>query len=73
MTSTPFLAGPVQDDAGFGAPFGFAGGEWRLSPCRALYWVEERALVVADLHLEKASWYAGRGQFLPPYDSRETI
>lgn len=69
MTTSAFLAA----DSDFGAPFGFAGGEWRLSPCRALYWAEERALVVADLHLEKASWYATKGQFLPPYDSRETL
>lgn len=61
------------DAAAFGAPFGFAGGEWRLSPCRALWWAQEQALVVADLHLEKASWYASKGQFLPPYDSRETL
>lgn len=40
---------------------------------RALYWPRERSLLVADLHLEKASWYAGHGQMLPPYDSRETI
>jgi DNA ligase-associated metallophosphoesterase len=73
MTSTPFLSAAAEACGDFGAAFGFAGGEWRLSPCRALYWVEERALVVADLHLEKASWYATKGQFLPPYDSRETI
>ena len=24
----------------------------------ALYWPRERALLVADLHLEKGSWYA---------------
>jgi DNA ligase-associated metallophosphoesterase len=37
-------------------------------------WVEaERALVVADLHLEKGSSYAARGQMLPPYDTRETL
>ena len=37
-------------------------------------WVEaERALVVADLHLEKGSSYAMRGQMLPPYDTRETL
>lgn len=69
MTSAPFLSVGTS----FGTPFDFAGGEWRLSPCRALHWVEEQALVVADLHLEKASWYASKGQFLPPYDSRETI
>jgi len=40
---------------------------------RALYWPQERALLVADLHLEKASWYAAGGQMLPPYDSRETL
>lgn len=39
----------------------------------ALYWPRERALLVADLHLEKGSWYAKQGQMLPPYDSRETL
>ena len=40
---------------------------------RALYWERENALIVADLHLEKASFYAQAGQMLPPYDSRETL
>ncbi len=40
---------------------------------RALYWVEQNALLVADLHLEKASFFARSGQMLPPYDSRETL
>lgn len=39
----------------------------------ALYWPAHRALLVADLHLEKASSYAMGGQFLPPYDSRATL
>lgn len=39
----------------------------------ALYWPREAALLVADLHLEKASFYAKGGQMLPPYDSRETL
>ena len=39
----------------------------------ALYWPRERAVLVADLHLEKGSWYAKQGQMLPPYDSRETL
>ena len=55
------------------ASFEFAGQDFALAPSRALYWAEERALLVADLHLEKASWYAQRGQMLPPYDSRETL
>jgi DNA ligase-associated metallophosphoesterase len=37
-------------------------------------WLEaERTLVCADLHLEKGSSYAARGQMLPPYDTRETL
>jgi uncharacterized protein len=39
----------------------------------ALWLPGERTLLVADLHLEKASAYAARGVFLPPYDSRATI
>jgi len=55
------------------APFAFAGQEMLLGGGRALYWPAERALLVADLHLEKASWFAQRGQMLPPYDSRDTL
>ncbi len=54
-------------------PFSFAGEELALIGPRALYWPRERALLVADLHLEKASFYARFGQMLPPYDSRETL
>ncbi len=55
------------------APFAFSGQEFALGPARALYWAEERALLVADLHLEKASYFASHGQMLPPYDSRDTL
>ena len=54
-------------------PFSFAGEEFALVQGRALYWPREQALLVADLHLEKASFYARFGQMLPPYDSRETL
>src|SRR5512139_568276 len=54
-------------------PFSFAGEEFALVQSRALYWPRERALLVADLHLEKASFFARFGQMLPPYDSRETL
>ena len=54
-------------------PFSFAGEEFSLTRGRALYWPRERALLVADLHLEKASFFARYGQMLPPYDSRETL
>ena len=39
----------------------------------ALWWPTERLLAVADLHLEKGSSFAARGQLLPPYDSRATL
>lgn len=39
----------------------------------ALYWPAQRALIVADLHLEKGSAGAGRGLLLPPYDTRATL
>ncbi len=32
-----------------------------------------RTLVVADLHFEKGSAYARRGQLLPPFDTRATL
>lgn len=54
-------------------PFSFANVELRLLAGRALFWPAENALLVADLHLEKASFFAGHGQMLPPYDSRETL
>lgn len=54
-------------------PFSFADQEFVLVDGLALYWPAERALLVADLHLEKASWFAVRGQMLPPYDSRQTL
>lgn len=38
-----------------------------------LYWPLEQTLVVADLHLEKASYFASRGVMLPPYDTAATL
>jgi len=39
----------------------------------AMYCPDHDALVVADLHFEKGSSFARRGQLLPPYDTRELI
>lgn len=47
--------------------------EVMLRASGALWLEAERMLVVADLHLEKGSSYAARGQMLPPYDTRETL
>jgi DNA ligase-associated metallophosphoesterase len=54
-------------------PFSFAGETFHASPDGALFWPAQNALLVADLHLEKASWFARFGQFLPPYDSHATL
>ena len=54
-------------------PFSFAGQTFVPLPSGALFWQAERTLLVADLHLEKASWFARLGQFLPPYDSHATL
>jgi hypothetical protein len=42
-------------------------------PAGALYWPEEKLLIVADLHLEKGSSFAARGVLLPPYDTAATL
>jgi len=54
-------------------PFSFAGHNFAALPGGALWWGERRALIVADLHFEKASWFAKAGQMLPPYDSLATL
>jgi DNA ligase-associated metallophosphoesterase len=54
-------------------PFSFAGQDFAASIDGALFWPTRNALLVADLHLEKASWFARLGQMLPPYDSIATL
>ncbi|HEU4960663.1 MAG TPA: ligase-associated DNA damage response endonuclease PdeM [Sphingomonas sp.] len=53
--------------------FSFAGHAFDALPKGALFWPARRALIVADLHFEKASWFAAAGQMLPPYDSLATL
>jgi DNA ligase-associated metallophosphoesterase len=52
---------------------GVADAPVTLRASGALWMEAEGALVAADLHLEKGSAYAARGQMLPPYDTRETL
>ena len=44
-----------------------------LDASGALYWPAEETLVFADLHFEKGTSFARRGQLLPPYDTRTTL
>lgn len=53
--------------------FLFAGQDMVALGEGALWWPARRALLVADLHLEKGSFYAAHGQLLPPYDTAATL
>src|SRR5262249_49869184 len=75
MSSPARAAAPSYDVAAEG-PEGrvmVAGAETRLRVSGALWLEAERALIVADVHLEKGSAYAARGQLLPPYDTRDAL
>ena len=50
-----------------------AGTTLVADPSGALWWPDERTLIVADLHFEKGSAFARRGALLPPYDTRATL
>ncbi|HEY7797130.1 MAG TPA: ligase-associated DNA damage response endonuclease PdeM [Hyphomonadaceae bacterium] len=50
-----------------------AGEQLVLHACGAMSWEAGGVLVFSDLHLEKASSYAERGQMLPPYDTGATL
>jgi len=67
-----FVYDYAQSDCG-SLRIGIGGAQALLRCSGALWLAAERALVVADLHLEKGSAYAARGQLLPPYDTRETL
>jgi uncharacterized protein len=54
-------------------PVQVAGTELLADPDGALYWADEKLLLVADLHLEKGSAFARRGVLLPPYDTASTL
>ncbi|MDP1027153.1 ligase-associated DNA damage response endonuclease PdeM [Sphingomonas sp. KR1UV-12] len=54
-------------------PLSFGGHDFLALSEGALFWPARAALLVADLHLEKGSWFAARGQLLPPYDSLATL
>ena len=51
----------------------FGNNTLQLHHNRTLLWREENILVVSDLHLEKGSSYQLSGQFIPPYDTKETL
>ena len=54
-------------------PFEIHGAGMMAEPDGSLWWPDRAALIVADLHLEKATSLARRGALLPPFDTRETL
>jgi len=54
-------------------PFELAGNELIADPAGVVWWEAEKCLIVSDLHLEKGSSFARRGQMLPPYDTKATL
>jgi hypothetical protein len=58
---------------GGGEEIALAGVALHADPAGALFWPDEKLLVVADLHLEKGSAFAARGVLLPPYDTAATL
>ena len=75
MSALPAAAAPYAFTASPCGGLGMAlnGTAVTLRASGALWIEAARMLVVADLHLEKGSAYAARGQMLPPYDTRETL
>lgn len=53
--------------------YSFGGRDLALLADRAIFWPARQSLIVADLHFEKASWFAATGQYLPPFDSEATL
>ncbi|MCI5078210.1 ligase-associated DNA damage response endonuclease PdeM [Oricola sp.] len=62
-----------QAKAGEALAIDFAGAELLLDPAGVACFSADRVLVVSDMHLEKASSFARRRVFLPPYDTAATL
>ena len=61
------------DDRSAVALLDIAGVQFTADASGALFWDDERLLIVSDLHLEKGSSFATRGILLPPYDTAATL
>ena len=51
----------------------FNNHKFQISKEGILFWFDKQIAIIADLHLEKGSSFGPSGQFLPPYDSEETL
>jgi DNA ligase-associated metallophosphoesterase len=55
------------------APIHLAGERLMLDPSGIAFWPAQSLLIVSDLHLEKGSALARKGQLVPPFDSAATL
>jgi DNA ligase-associated metallophosphoesterase len=51
----------------------FADKEFLLDAAGALYWPLQKTLIISDLHFEKGSYFAAKGNPLPIHDTRDTL
>ena len=51
----------------------FNNNKFVLNPDGSMFWPQESCLIVGDLHLEKSTSYIDQGNFLPPYDTLDTL
>lgn len=70
-SSNAAIAAPQSEDAI--VLLNFAGHSFEPLLSGALFWRAESMLLVADLHFEKFSSFAKKGQMLPPYDTGLTL
>jgi uncharacterized protein len=67
------VAAPILARGAHGLAFKLAGVVVEALPEGALWLPDDGVLIVSDLHFEKGSAFAARGQMLPPYDTRDGL
>jgi uncharacterized protein len=70
---SPLARGRADETIAADEAIAIAGTTLLADAAGAIYWPDEKLLIVADLHLEKGSAFAARGVLLPPYDTAATL
>ena len=51
----------------------FADKKFSIFSNGELYWQNKKTLIISDLHFEKGSFFSESNQFIPPFDTIETL
>ena len=51
----------------------FADEKFSIFPNGELYWQNKKTLIISDLHFEKGSFFSETRQFIPPFDTIDTL